>query len=88
MGCQRALTPGNRRQNEDSGGSRWLREVFPTPHWTQEFLSHQHRHLCDEVRRSQDALPQLKRQPGQFIERPSDAYRSLNRVGPTEAERS
>ncbi len=58
------------------------------PHWTEGSLSDQHRHLCDEVSRSQDTFPQLKRPPRQFVERPPDPCGRLDRIRPTEAKRS
>ncbi len=59
--------------------------MFPAPNCPQGSLSEQGRYLCQEVRRPQDALPQLKRPAGQFVKRPADAYRSLYWIGPTEA---
>ena len=59
----------------------------PPPHRAEGSLADPRRHVPDEVRRPQDAFQQLKRQPGQFIKRPSHAYRGLYRIGPTEAKR-
>ena len=82
--------PENPRRLEDSEGSKGLvaGSVPDAPPTTDQPLPDHVRCLGDEARRSQDAFPQLKRQPGQLIERPSDAYCGLNRIGPTEAKLS
>ena len=48
-----------------SGSCR--RGALHPPQRAQGSPSDQGWHLCDEVRRPQDALPQLNRQPGQFV---------------------